>query len=346
MIRALLPKRIWRGQSKGVSSIIGIVFLILVIFAIATNVFLWTISESVMYNQIVKDTNQKNADRMNESVIAIQGNYTVLTGSKVKVEAKLTNAGSVAAQIINLWVFDTSKQTYGFNNSVASMNLNLNPGQVLYLVDVNSIIVTVPSAGSLDNFVAWFVTGRGNTIPISKTEGIIIAQVSQGIGSVGMDFSSFIYYNVTLVSGKYRLQVWPNGKEGYYAPQNNIAFRVILTNFDADKRTIALSSHSALWMIFKTGNPTQPRSGWWHIVNVNSTGWISSMSQGTFSDVSLSYGQSTMVYFASLKDLGTDDFAPSSPGYGGPAAVNLMLFGKIDTSTFGQNIPFVSVYVT
>jgi len=30
----------------------------------------------------------------------------------------------------------------------------------------------------------------------------------------------------------------------------------------------------------------------------------------------------------------------------GPATVNLMLFGKIGTSTYGQNIPFVSIYAT
>jgi len=339
--------KIWKGRSRGISSVIGTVFLILIIFAISTNVFLWTISQSAIYNQAVRDANQKNADRMNENVIVTGGNCTWYSENRVTVTAKLTNAGSVAAQLINLWVFDTSKQTYGFNSSIASMSeSNLNPGQVADFTGSKAMIVTVPSASSGDNFNAWFVTARGNTVPIVTSGGIIIAQVSQGIGSIGMDFSSFIYYNVTYVSGKYRLQVWPNGKEGYYAPQGNIAFRVILTNFDINKRTIILNSHSALWMIFKTGTPTQPRSGWWHIVNVNSAGWVTSQMQGTFSAVSLPYAQPIMVYFASENDLGTGNFKLSNPGWNGPAAVNLMLFGTIGTSTFGQNIPFVSVYVT
>jgi len=354
LTRALWLKKIWKGRSKGVSSVIGTVFLILVVFAIATNVFLWTISQSSTYNQAVKDANQKNADRINENVIATQGNYTVVSTNKVKVEAQLTNAGSVATQIINLWVFDTSKQTYGFNDSIASMSAsNLNPGQVWDLTGTNAIIVTVPSAGSLDNFNAWFVTARGNTVPVTVTTGIIVAQVSQGIGSVAMDFGSFVYYNVTYVQaeGKYILGVWPNGKEGFYVPKGTgIAFRVMLTNFDPNKRTIQLNSHSALWTIFPTDNPQQVRSRWWYIVNVNGSGTITSKAKGTFSTLSLNYGQSAMIYFASYIDLSVGDFQTSSidiPGFSaGAAAVNLMLFGKIGTSTYGQNIPFVSVYVT
>jgi len=350
LIRALWLKKILKGRSKGVSSVIGTVFLVLVVFAISTNVFLWTISQNAVYNQAVSAANQKNVDRMNENVVATLGNYTVLSGNRVAVEAKLTNEGSVATQLINLWVFDTSKQTYGFNDTIASRSeSNLNPGQFWDLTGSKAIIVTVPAAGSLDNLNAWFVTARGNTVPVTVTTGIIVAQVSQGIGSIAMDFGSFVYYNVTYVQvgNKYILETWPNGKEGFYVPyKKDIAFRVMLINFDPNKRTITLISHSALWMIFKTNLPTQPRSGWWHIVNVDGTGTITSKLEGSFVDITLSYGQSTMVYFASENDLATDDFAKSQCGWDGPAAVNLMLFGKIGTSTYGQNIPFVSVYVT
>lgn len=342
MIQTLWLKKIWRGKSKGISSVIGTIFLIFIVFAISTNVFLWTISQSTIYNQAVKDTNQKNADRMNENVMATQGNCTWFSGNKVKVQAKLTNAGSVAAQIINLWVFDTSKQTYGFNSTIASMSAsNLNPGQIWDLTGSNAIIVIVPNAVSSDNYNSWFVTARGNTVPVTESAGVIIAQVSQGIGSIAMDFGSFVYYNVSGYSPPYTLQVWPNGKEGYFVPQRNIAFRVTLTNFELNKRTINLTAHSVLWMIFPTTSQ-QVRCSWWHIVNVDGTGKISS----TFSKISLPYGVPTMVYFASSNDLTPPNtFSPSSSGYDGPAAVNLMLFGTIGTSTFGQNIPFVSVYI-
>ena len=326
--------------------------VLLVVTSIA-GVFLSTLYQNTLYNYAVRGQNQQELDARNENVVA-NGNYSVPSPGKVSVIANLTNAGPVTAQIVNVWVFDTSRQTYGFNNSVGSKPWanyswsTLKAGQVLKFTSNNATKVTVPNAVSGDSFSIWFVTARGNTVPLTKSQsqGVIVAQVSQGIGSVAMDFNSFVYYNVSYVSGKYRLQVWPNGKEGFYAPQENIAFRVILTNFDQNGRTITLSSHSALWIIFKTNLPQQPRSGWWHIVNINGTGWISSQTRGSFSDVSLPYGQPIMVYFASENDLGTDNFKLSSPGWNGPAAVNLMLFGKIGVSTFGQNIPFVSVYIT
>jgi hypothetical protein len=318
--------------------------MVLMVMTLATSVFLWTLYQSTLYNNAVKAQNQQELDVRNENVAATNGNYSV-SGNQVTVVAKLTNAGPVAVQIVNLWVFDTSKQTYGFNNSLASMSgANLNPGQVLNLTGVKAMKVTVPNAASLDNFNIWFVTARGNTVPLTQSQSIIIAQVAQGIGSVSMDFGTFVYYHVDYVSGKYRLRQteWPNGLVGFTPPSStDIAFRVTLTNFDLNKRTISLVSHSALWMIFPT-TAQQVRGAWWYIVNVNGTGTIIN----TFSNVSLSYGVSTMVYFASSKDLGLNAFNPSSSGYSGPSAVNLMLLGTIGIANFGQNIPFVSVYVT
>lgn len=332
-----------RMNNKGVSTVIGTVFLMLIIFMVSTNVLLWTFSQNALYTQAEKEVDQDEADRRNEKVVATDGNYSV-SGNEVTVEATLTNAGSVAAHIVNLWAFDTDPSNRRYNYTL--LNLNLNPGDVLNLVGSSGVTVTIPGAHTDHNFVSYFVTARGNTIPVTVTESTndtIVAQVALGIGAVGMDFGSFVYYNVS----DYNLQVWPDGKEGFYVPKgNNIAFRVILTNFDVNKRTIYLASHSALWIIFKTNLPQQPRSGWWHLVNINgTTGTITSKTEDTFSDIPLFYSQPTMVYFASEDDLSTDDFKLSSPGWDGPATVNLMLFGTIDGSTFGQNIPFVSIYV-
>jgi len=341
MKRISLHRKTRFGSSKGVSTVIATVFLVLTVFVLSTNVFLWTLSENALYNQAVKERNQQDVDRLIENIVATNTTYYPSTGT-FNVTTNLVNAGSISAQIITLWVVDATQQKYNVTDLRASNITNLKPGDRRFLTRV----VQIPGAVSTNIFNAWIVTARGNTVPLTESQGIIIAQVSQGIGSVAMSFGSFVYYNVSSVSGKYRLQVWPDGKEGFYVPPNNIAFRVILTNFDTNKRTINLNSHSSLWMIFKTNTPTQPRSGWWHIVNVNGTGWISSQTKGSFSDVSLPFGQPIMVYFASEDDLGTDNFKLSSPGYSGPAAVNLMLLGKIGTSTLGQNIPFVSVYVT
>jgi hypothetical protein len=53
----------------------------------------------------------------------------------------------------------------------------------------------------------------------------------------------------------------------------------------------------------------------------------------TFQNVSLNYAQPKIIFFAASLDLGTNDFAPMSPGQTGGAAVDLMLFGNIGNAT-------------
>ena len=334
MKRISLRRKTRFGSSKGVSTVIATVFLVLTVLVLSTNVFLWSFLQNAFYNQAVKERNQQDVDRLMENIIATNPTVVPSTGT-INVTTYIINGGSIPAQIVTLWVLDvTPPQKYNVTDLRAS-NLTLNPGDRRTF----SKTVRILGAISTDSFSAWFVTARGNTVSLTESQGIIIAQVSQGIGSVAMDFGSFVYYNV---SG-YNLQVWPNGKEGFYIPNRDIAFRVTLTNFDTNKRTIQLNPHSTLWMIFPTS--ATAHSAWWYIVNVNN-GIITSKTKGSFSDISLFYSQPTIVYFASGYDLSTKDFTQSSPGYTGSAAVNLMLIGKIGASTLGQNIPFVSVYVT
>jgi len=336
-IRLLLKRfRKLMANSKGFSSVIGTTFMVLVMMFLGTSVFLWTLSQNTLYNEAVRTTNQEEIDRINEGVVALGGNYSVPGEGSVTVLAVLKNTGSVTAQLINLWVLDTNKSRYA-NKLV---NLNLNPG------DIKPVMYTVliPEAHANHTFVSWFVTARGNTVPLERefAEGVTVAEVAQGIGKVGMDFDTFVYYHVISAGdGTYRMQEYPDGIEAFSIPKDiNIAFRAKLTNYDVDKRTINLNSHSVLWMIFPT-QPTQVRCAYWYAVNVDDTGTI----QDTFSTISMPYGIPTTIYFASIQDLGAYSFSPSSTGkYDGPAAVFLCLFGTIGAHGFGQNIPFVSVY--
>lgn len=327
-------KKIWNGRSKGVSSVIGTVFLMLIIFMVSTNVLLWTFSKNAQYNEAVKASNQEEADRLNENIIASRGNYSV-SGNEVTVRAKLTNVGSVAAQIINLWVFDTDPTNQGYNYT--SLNLNLNPGDVLNLVGLSEVTVTVLGADPGHNFVSYFVTARGNTVPLEKEKGVILAEISQGIGSIAMDFESFRYFEYNSTSD-FVLKDYPSGSGSYNVPaQTNLAFGVKLTNFDSYERTLTLNSHSLIWMYF----PTIGKQVYWHIVNVNPNGTI----ETTYTDMSIGYGTTEFIVFAS-KSPGTfsGQNDQNKPGSVGPAAMNLLLLGLLESQSYGQNIPFVSVY--
>jgi len=312
--------------------VIGTTFMVLVMIFLGTSVFLWTLSQNTLYNEAVRTTNQEEIDRINEGVVALGGNYSV-SGDSVTVLAVLKNTGSVTAQLINLWVLDTNKSRYA-NKLV---NLNLNPG------DIEPVMYTVliPEAHANHTFVSWFVTARGNTVPLERefVEGVTVAEVAQGIGYLAMDFDKFRYYEYV---STYGLKDFPAGSGGYSVPAaEHVVFGVKLTNYDPSgrKRSLTLNSHSLIWMYF----PTYGKQVNWYIVNVDVNGTV----QPTYSAITLGYQETATVYFASRSDgsfSGTNDKV--KPGSGGPAAINLLLLGTIGSDEYGQNIPFVSVYCT
>ncbi len=331
MTRGLWRKRVWNGQSKGISTVLGTVFLTLVIFAISTNVFLWTISQNAQYTQAVKDENQKNVDRLSEHVIASGANYSV-SGDEVTVKITLRNAGSVAVQIINLWVFDTDPSNQRYANK--SLDLSLNPGEAW----PHSSTVTIPGADQNHTFVSWFVTARGNTVPLETEEDIITAELAQGIGSLAMEFYTFRYFEY---QSSNKLADYPSGIVSFDVPSStHVAFGCRLTNLDPRKQPIIFDSHSLLW-IFEPVSAV-PHSTWWYIVNVADDGTISS----TYSSIPLAYCETKLLVFASDADVGTSGFGrQKTPTKALSVPVFLLLHGTIGGAPYGQNIPFVSLYI-
>ena len=305
---------------------------------VSTNVLLWTFSQNALYTQAEKDVNQNEADRRNEKIVNTDGGYSV-SGNEVTVEVTLMNTGAVAAQIKSLWVFDATTETYNYT----SLSLSLNPGSVADLTGDDAIVVTVDGANPEHEFISWFVTARGNTIALEKEipEDVIVAQVAQGIGYLAMDFDTFRYFEY-VSDNEYVLKDYPDGSGSYIVPRaEDVVFRIRLTNYDPSggNRSLTLNSHSLLWMYY----PEAGRQGHWYIVNVNANGTI----QPTYSDIVIGFRETTYVFFASASDgtfTGTPD--KQKPVTAGSAAINLLLLGEIGPDSYGQNIPFVSVYCT
>ena len=312
MIRISWLKKIWNGRSKGISTVLGTVFLTLVIFAISTNVFIWTLSRNAEYTLAVKEENQKTSDRLNEYVIASGTNYSV--PDEIHIKVTLKNAGSLAVQLINIWVFDTTLEKYA-NTPV---DVSLNPGQAMPY----SLTVTIPGANASDDFVSWFVTARGNTVPLQTEEGVIIAELSQGIGSISMDFKTirrYIPVGNELGQPEFNFSI-PAGQE--------TVFGISLTNLDRSKLDINLTSHSCVWLM----PPGTAASDYWSIVKV-----VDGVIQEGFDYQMLEYGKPTLLYFGPTK--------PKSSLQGQINAVNILLYGTIGPNDYGQNIPFAAVYV-
>jgi archaellum component FlaF (FlaF/FlaG flagellin family) len=305
---------------RGFSAVVGTVFMVLVVMLMSTGVFLWTLAQNTEYNQAVKQSNQLDIERLNEKVTASNVNYTVSSG-KVYVSVIISNEGSLSAKIVTLWVVDTNAQTYGFNTT---LDIDLNPGETIDFREDTAIVVTVPGSSPAHTFSSWFVTARGNTIPLEGEQGITVANLAQGIGSITMDFD-FRYYEVPnsnpgtdLGSPIYSFTV-DGGKL--------TVFCVTLTNLDPSRQTINLSSNSYIWAVTPYASTVKGDS--WPIIKVENN------KLAVFDYQLLPYNVPTEVYFG-----------PHRPQFvSGTVPVFILLFGKIGNDDYGQNIPFIALLI-
>ena len=322
MIRASFTRF---GGSKGVSTVIGTIFLVLVVFAISSNIFLYTMAQNTLYNQAVKESRQMDADRFSERVVASHANFTVPQNNTVLVDVTISNEGPLPAQIITIWVTCEDVKSYGFNDA---LDINLNPGDTVW----REISVTVPGVQYSGVFSGWLVTARGNLVSLEKVRSYVQAQVSAGIGSIQMDFDNFRYY----YWNKTAKLLHPTGginSTNIILTGEDIIFEVLLTNFD--NRTIALDSRSILWLY----SPSKGARAAAEIVTVVKTNGNWTAEEGVYDPESgrLAHGVPTWVYFGPVSKSFLEGLKA--------CAINLLLIGEIGSKNYGQNIPFVSVYV-
>jgi len=305
--------------------------MVLIVLFLYSNVFIFILNQNTSFQEGVSEANQGDIDRSSEKITVSNVSYTAAE-DQLYVEAQVTNDGPVSVQIITLWVIDKTTQKYGYNDT---LNINLKTGNTLDFTESNALRVTIEVSNSSNVFTSWFVTDRGNLIPLEKEQGIIVAQLAQGIGSLTLDLYKFRYFTY---ESSQKLANYPNGNVGFDVPKNTyVAFGCHLTNLDPTKQTITIDSHSFLWQPGRPG----VSEGAWFTVNVNVDGTIN----GTYSLISLKYGETKMIVFASKNDLGLGSFSRlSTPNTVTTVATFLLLHGTIGSSAYAQNIPFVSLF--
>jgi hypothetical protein len=294
---------------------------------------MFALNKNAEFQNSVSQTNQKEMDSSNEDLKAFNTTYSVV-GDKVLVETQITNFGSVSSQIMTLWTMDTNTQKYGYNDTV---NINLQSGDSATVSGSTALQTTISGSHSSDIFTSWFVTDRGNRIqlePLEQPKSIIVAQLAQGIGSMALDLTKFRYFSYNSEA----LSSYPNGNISFNIPKNSyVAYGCYLTNLDPTMQTIVIDSHSLFW---QPGRPSVSE-GVWFVVNVNSNGIISQ----TYTNITINYGETKMLVFASQNDLGLGAFAKvKTPNVVDSVATFLLLHGTIGSSAYAQNIPFVSLF--
>ncbi len=318
--------------------------MVLIVVSLASAYFFYTLSENTNYNIAVKQQNQLVLDRLAETAQATNTMYAV-GSSTVTVTTTIANSGPSPITLATLWVRANNSAFSGYN--FTSINVTVRDGESS-TKSFTLPITGIPGSGN--SFTSWFVTSRGNTIVSepARTENIIVAQVSQGIGNIAMNFTTFVYRTTSNIgSNNNPIYVVNNpsgpGTSGYSVPASaTVAFTVTLMNFDT-RGDIFLSSSSALWVLFPTTSQ-QPRGAWWYIVNVDANGRLQPVTPST--QIRLTFATPINVTFASSGDALNSVPGLSSAGYVGPSAANLMLFGTDAGQIFGQNIPFVSIKFT
>ena len=322
MSQPLPPRREFRKDSRGISSLIAAIFMVIIILFMSFNVFTFTLFKNTQFRDAVDALNQMDQDSSSERLVASHGNFSVTEPGRVQVRVTISNEGALPADAARMWVVWKYGAAESYGNE--ELNVSLSPGESVY----KSIGVTVPGALPSGTFSGWLVTARGNRVPIERDK-VITAQVSEGIGSIKMDFDSFRYY---YWHGNNSLTPWDEGMRSFNVPcGEDLVFGILLGNLDGDGREIILRSNSLIQIYA----PQSAVSVVAKIVNVEA-GEV----QTSFTNVTLAYGENQDIFFAIKKSEWKSALSNN------PCAVNLLLIGSIGDQDYGQNIPFVSIYVT
>ena len=344
-LRLKKTRRRLTSNSKGLSSIVGAVFAVLVMISLISTVFVWSLSQNTLYNNSVRQSNLADLDRSNERImtnITCYGDGLGATGT-VLVNGTLENDGPLSVQLVTLWVVDVTNKNYNHK----ALDIVLAPGNRTtlsqFLVPSTAIVVTLPNSDG-DSLSCWFISARGNTISEKSTTIINnfnegggpeippYAFVSGGIGSIAMDFSSFSHYdNVAPANGS------SVGSAVYgYTISGNIytMLHVKVTNYDLYNRTLTITGGS-MWAVTPFSGTI--KGDQWSIANVTGGKLIT----GTYNQF-INVTQAVDLYFGPTQ---------ASRSAGNIVPLFILLYGqatykngtKID---YGQNLPFIALNVT
>jgi len=253
-----VPKR-FRRDSRGVSTVIAAIFMVIIIWYVALNVFSYTLFKNDQFRDVENELDRIDIERSSEHIAASDVNFTADV-DYVFVRAELENDGPVSVELVTLWIVQSATEKYGY---VDELNIDLEVGETYSL----AMPVEISGLNPARAFTGWFVTSRGNRIRIEEdsdmadfvkySEHTVVAEVAGGIGLMGMDFGSFRYYEYKSVV---ELDDFPNGSESMDIPRDTyVAFAMNMTNKDPQRQNITIDSHSIWWSIYqKSAVPQQP----------------------------------------------------------------------------------------
>lgn len=365
-------------NKRGFSSIVGAIFALIAIASLTTAMFVWSLNTNTSYNNALRVSNQADLDRTNEQALANVSATPINSYKTVSVNGTLENVGSLVVTLNTLWVVDTT--TGKFNSSTSPLNLTLKPGNTTILNGPTAIAVPLTTNYG-DNLICWFVSTRGNVISqrslvlatvgnatinniyqtvnnVTTTGNFTVngnttvynigggsttySNVSQGIGLIAFDFKAFSHMDFSSAPSTNNVPL-SNLVKTYTLPQNRFTvLHVVLTNFDPTEQLMYINPGSAIYYVGSHSGTTKYNS--WGLVNVtgsSSTGW--NLNAAAINPYPASYvlpfGVPVDVFFGGVGNTGGGVDSNVYP-------LNIMVYGKLGTNDYGQNVPFVAAYIS
>ncbi len=320
-------------NKKGYSGILAAIFIVLIALFLYSNVYMFILDRNTAYEDTASQAQQMSIDR-NTELVTLSNIETQITGNRIEVSCNINNNGSLSAQILRLWVKDATINTYA-SIDIRDQNYNLQPGSSRPFLES----VTLDNVASENDEIAlWFITARGNLAtfyPNTATQQVSARE----IGSIIMDWTTFRYYDFG-TSPPQNNQALPTPQEGCTIPVGTrgryIMIGAVFTNLDPLGRTFTLTPETCTWAV----NPRSSTSGalkeefLWPIAKVD----VNGKYRTNFDEQTLFPNQPTMVYFFDR----TQDVQANQD----ILSLNIIFYAETETSTYGQNIPFVALKFT
>ncbi len=344
----------------------GAIFALIAIASLTTAMFVWAINQNTAYTNALRITNQADLDRMNEQALANVTASPNTSYNAVTVSGTLENAGSLAVTLNTLWVVDTTTNNY---NATSPLNLTLKSGNTTNLSGLTALTVPLTTNPG-DNLLCWFVSSRGNVISerslVLATIGnanvtnyyagnqttiynaggndTTYAMVAQGIGLIAFDFKGFSHMDFGSQPTTNNVPLNNMVKTYTLSQSHYVVLHVTLTNYDPAQSMMYINPGSAIYYVGQGFGQGATKYNTWRLVNVtgsNSTGYYLNDGVGIAPPASypLPYGVPVDVFFGGLGNVG-GTVAPNV------YPLNIMVYGKLGTNDYGQNVPFVSAYIS
>ncbi len=357
-----MKKRDRTRKKSAVSGIISAAILFTILFSTGTSYFLYVIY--LNQQQQIATSVRTQTDLLQKS------EQFQVFGKRVRnnVGFWLNNTGGVTIRIMNIFLSNTTGYFKFISSSTAGVNpslpITVNVGGSLSSFDTgvaaSTSCVTTQVPTSTCNYTFKVLTERGNVgvgyypnIPVPVATLGLTAIIAQGAGFLALDFNTYRAYNTTGAapgcnpsSPGCQLTPWPGGSPAYtlrsaFSTNRYYVFSANVTNVDPSKRNITLDTDTTLvqFLVPKAGTGGGTSRSWgWSIGSVSSSGVTQSSSP-----ITMIYGQTVTLFFTNIPGNIQGTQWPASGDF---TAVFIYLHGTIGSSSYGQNIPFVTTKYT